>query len=214
MQAYFWGTRGSLPVAPDGVAIREKIRRALLKANGRRLRQRGRCGTIHRRRVGVSGAFHLRWQLVLHGNHRRRSLHVLRHGLRPALLRSTGHEKTRDGPAANLQFFYVPCALGPHYGVPVLSARLHSRQYHPHSRRASRRRARRSVSPPAIGSLFSGEMGPLRRDHRICPFGRGALVRHRWSAGQGEIAASSRGFLRLPLRAEQQSFGLFHRRRT
>lgn len=36
MQAYFWGTRGSLPVAPEGIAIREKIRRALLKANGRR----------------------------------------------------------------------------------------------------------------------------------------------------------------------------------
>src|SRR5262245_686397 len=36
MQAYFWGTRGSLPVAPEGVAIREKSRRALLKANGRR----------------------------------------------------------------------------------------------------------------------------------------------------------------------------------
>ena len=41
MQAYFWGTRGSLPVAPDGVAIREKIRRALLKANGRRFDNAG-----------------------------------------------------------------------------------------------------------------------------------------------------------------------------
>ena len=41
MQAYFWGTRGSLPVSPDGVAIREKIRRALLKANGRRFDNAG-----------------------------------------------------------------------------------------------------------------------------------------------------------------------------
>src|SRR6266576_6836297 len=41
MQAYFWGTRGSLPVAPDGVTIREKIRRALLKANGRRFDNAG-----------------------------------------------------------------------------------------------------------------------------------------------------------------------------
>jgi phosphoribosyl 1,2-cyclic phosphodiesterase len=36
MQVYFWGTRGSLPVALEGAAIREKIRRALLKADGRR----------------------------------------------------------------------------------------------------------------------------------------------------------------------------------
>jgi hypothetical protein len=35
MQAYFWGTRGSLPVGPDGVAIRQKIKQALLEANGR-----------------------------------------------------------------------------------------------------------------------------------------------------------------------------------
>src|SRR5262249_15090032 len=36
MQAHFWGTRGSLPVALDGAAIREKIKHAVLKANGRR----------------------------------------------------------------------------------------------------------------------------------------------------------------------------------
>ena len=36
MQAHFWGTRGSLPVAAEGAAIREKIKYALLKANGRR----------------------------------------------------------------------------------------------------------------------------------------------------------------------------------
>jgi phosphoribosyl 1,2-cyclic phosphodiesterase len=36
MQAYFWGTRGSLPVGPDGTVIRQKIKQALLKANGRR----------------------------------------------------------------------------------------------------------------------------------------------------------------------------------
>jgi phosphoribosyl 1,2-cyclic phosphodiesterase len=36
MQAHFWGTRGSLPVAPEGAAIRKKITQALLKANGRR----------------------------------------------------------------------------------------------------------------------------------------------------------------------------------
>jgi phosphoribosyl 1,2-cyclic phosphodiesterase len=35
MQTYFWGTRGSLPVGPDGAAIRQKIKQALLKANGR-----------------------------------------------------------------------------------------------------------------------------------------------------------------------------------
>jgi phosphoribosyl 1,2-cyclic phosphodiesterase len=36
MQAYFWGTRGSLPVGPEGAAIRKKITQVLLKANGRR----------------------------------------------------------------------------------------------------------------------------------------------------------------------------------
>ncbi len=36
MQARFWGTRGSLPVGPDGAEIRQKIRQALIKANGRR----------------------------------------------------------------------------------------------------------------------------------------------------------------------------------
>lgn len=32
----FWGTRGSLPVGPDGTDVRRKIKRALLQANGRR----------------------------------------------------------------------------------------------------------------------------------------------------------------------------------
>ena len=36
MQAHFWGTRGSLPVGADGAEIRQKIRQALIKANGRR----------------------------------------------------------------------------------------------------------------------------------------------------------------------------------
>jgi phosphoribosyl 1,2-cyclic phosphodiesterase len=37
MQVRFWGTRGSLPAATGGRAIREKIRRALRQAAGRRL---------------------------------------------------------------------------------------------------------------------------------------------------------------------------------
>jgi phosphoribosyl 1,2-cyclic phosphodiesterase len=36
MRVRFWGTRGSLPVAPEGEAIRQKIKRALLKASGRK----------------------------------------------------------------------------------------------------------------------------------------------------------------------------------
>src|SRR5262249_62237478 len=36
MRVRFWGTRGSLPVAPEGEAIRQRIKRALLKANGRK----------------------------------------------------------------------------------------------------------------------------------------------------------------------------------
>ena len=36
MQVRFWGTRGSLPTATSGVSIREKIRRALQQAAGRR----------------------------------------------------------------------------------------------------------------------------------------------------------------------------------
>jgi phosphoribosyl 1,2-cyclic phosphodiesterase len=36
MLVRFWGTRGSLPVALDGVGVRRKIKRALLQANGRR----------------------------------------------------------------------------------------------------------------------------------------------------------------------------------
>jgi phosphoribosyl 1,2-cyclic phosphodiesterase len=36
MQVRFWGTRGSLPVAPKGAAVREKVVRALLAADGRR----------------------------------------------------------------------------------------------------------------------------------------------------------------------------------
>ena len=35
MQVRFWGTRGSLPVAPRGEDIRQKIKQALLQANGR-----------------------------------------------------------------------------------------------------------------------------------------------------------------------------------
>ena len=36
MQVHFWGTRGSIPVAADGRIIREKIKRALLLAQGHR----------------------------------------------------------------------------------------------------------------------------------------------------------------------------------
>ena len=36
MRIQFWGTRGSLPVATEGAVIRDKIKRALLKAGGRR----------------------------------------------------------------------------------------------------------------------------------------------------------------------------------
>ena len=36
MRIQFWGTRGSLPVATEGALIRDKIKRALLKADGRR----------------------------------------------------------------------------------------------------------------------------------------------------------------------------------
>ena len=36
MRIRFWGTRGSLPVATEGAAIRDKVKRALLKADGRK----------------------------------------------------------------------------------------------------------------------------------------------------------------------------------
>src|SRR5262245_65803219 len=36
MRVRFWGTRGSLPVAPKGEDTRQRIKQALLKANGRR----------------------------------------------------------------------------------------------------------------------------------------------------------------------------------
>ncbi len=36
MRVSFWGTRGSLPVAADGAVIRDKIKRALVKADGRK----------------------------------------------------------------------------------------------------------------------------------------------------------------------------------
>src|SRR4029453_6506600 len=35
MRVRFWGTRGSIPVAPSGAAIRQKIKQALRQANGR-----------------------------------------------------------------------------------------------------------------------------------------------------------------------------------
>src|SRR5262245_43163204 len=35
MQVRFWGTRGSLPVAPKGEDTRQRIKQALLQANGR-----------------------------------------------------------------------------------------------------------------------------------------------------------------------------------
>src|SRR6185295_11837567 len=36
MRIRFWGTRGSLPAASEAAVIRDKIKRALLKADGRR----------------------------------------------------------------------------------------------------------------------------------------------------------------------------------
>jgi phosphoribosyl 1,2-cyclic phosphodiesterase len=36
MRIHFWGTRGSLPVATEGAVIRDKLKRALVKAGGRR----------------------------------------------------------------------------------------------------------------------------------------------------------------------------------
>ena len=38
MRIRFWGTRGSLPVALDGGGVRQKIKQALLQANGRRFK--------------------------------------------------------------------------------------------------------------------------------------------------------------------------------
>ena len=35
MRVHFWGTRGSIPVALSGTGVRQKIKRALCKANGR-----------------------------------------------------------------------------------------------------------------------------------------------------------------------------------
>jgi hypothetical protein len=35
MRVRFWGTRGSIPVALSGAGVRQKIKRALCKANGR-----------------------------------------------------------------------------------------------------------------------------------------------------------------------------------
>ena len=138
MQAYFWGTRGSLPVAPDGVAIREKIKRALLKANGRHFDNAGAAEQF----IDAELEFPVRSTYggnsscmeIIGGDHY--TVCDMGSGLR--CLGQQVMQKTRAGPAANLQFFYVPCALGPHHGVSVFSARLHSRQYHPHSRRASR----------------------------------------------------------------------------
>ena len=35
MRIRFWGTRGSLPASSDDAAIRDKVKRALLRAGGR-----------------------------------------------------------------------------------------------------------------------------------------------------------------------------------
>ena len=144
MQAYVWGTRGSLPVAPDGVAIREKIRRALLKANGRRFDNAGAAEQF----IDAELDFPVRsasggdssCMEIIGGDYY--TCCDMGSGLR-----CLGQQVMRKHGTGQPQIynFFMSHVDWDAYGVPVLSARLHPRQCLPHSRRASRCRARRSV---------------------------------------------------------------------
>ena len=129
MRVYFWGTRGSLPVGPDGAVIRQKIKQALLKANGRRFDNE----IDVERFIDAELDFPIRHSYG--GNTScveiigRQALHAVRHGFRPALFWPASYAETWPGPTAGLQLFHVARALGPHHGVSFFHARLYSWQY-------------------------------------------------------------------------------------
>ncbi len=102
MRIRFWGTRGSLPTATEGAVIRDKIKRALLKAAGRQFADEAALDRF----IDTDLEFPLRSGYG--GNtssvesHRRRPLHFMRHGLGTALFWSTSAGSTWIGPAASL----------------------------------------------------------------------------------------------------------------
>ncbi len=123
--------------------------------------------------------------------------------------------KHRPGQAANLQFFYVPCALGPHHGIPVFPARLYSRQYHPHSRRPFASPCSKKRSAASIPLRVFRCLGSIGGEHRVSSI---------WTpnAGTKSMACGSRRncspILEIPTAIassrDGKAAGLLHRRRA
>ena len=95
-----------------------------------------------------------------------------------ASVRSPGDRASRTGVAADVPHLHVARALGPHHGVPVLRAGLHSGQPHPHLRR-SRRCSRRRCGASRRRRRFPVDFAALRADDRVRASWSRASVRHR-----------------------------------
>ena len=166
MLVRFWGTRGSLPVAPTADAIRRKIANALVAAGGRRFEDSAEAERFVETELSFAAGAHLRRRdLLRRAGSRRRVLFHLRHGQRPPAIRARFDAAQRGGAQEDLQFLPVPSALGPHHGLSLLRAGLRSQCDDPHPCRPPRRRA--GAAPPAGGNLLPGAVRLAARQHRV-----------------------------------------------
>ena len=166
MLVRFWGTRGSLPVAPNADAVRRKIANALLAAerpqfdNARRGAALCRAGAELRRRR------HLwRRHLLRRDRSRRRLLRHLRHGQRPqdfgldAMQRSAaGHSRPTISscPICTGTTSWASRSSRPP-SIPSATILIH----------AGHRRRRAGAAPPAGGDLLPGAVRLAARDIRV-----------------------------------------------
>ena len=104
----FWGTRGSLPVAATAAAVRRKVASALVAANGRRFADdREAAADFVEQELEFRGGRHLwRRHRLRRDRGRRRGVHHLRHGQRPArIAASTRCGAARQATRATYNFF-------------------------------------------------------------------------------------------------------------
>ena len=101
MLVRFWGTRGSLPVAPTADAIRRKIANALRRRRTAGFADAAEAEAFVERELEFRGRRNLRRRDRLRRDRsRRRLLFHLRHGQRPEGIRAGCAEALRRGPPA------------------------------------------------------------------------------------------------------------------
>ena len=214
MRIQFWGTRGSLPVATEGAVIRDKIKRAFLKADGRRFDNEAELDRF----IDTELAFPIRHSYggntscvqIIGGNH----YMVCDMG---SGLRRFGQQVMQRHPPnepAVYNFFMshvhwdhiMGFPFFPPAYIPGNIIRIHGG----HSPAVLEEAFRRQQSDPCF---------PVQWDHLRANISFMHLDTERWYEidglqSQSEVAAASWRLLRLSVRERWQGRRLLHRRRA